>query len=129
MGSGIAQTFAQHGFAVLLVDVADPLLDRARQGVEKSLDAFVKKGKLTTADRDATLTRLTTHTSLDRLVEADYIVGWLLAKGRKYSLDGTVSLPHAVAPDFLERVAHHGVTVSRHAPRSLFSSRSQQLCS
>jgi len=74
MGTGIAQTFAQHGFPVLLIDVSDPLLDRARQGVEKSLDAFVKKGKLTTDDRDATLTRLTTRTSLDRLVEADYIV-------------------------------------------------------
>jgi len=74
MGSGIAQTFAQHGFAVLLVDVSDPLLDRARQSVQKSLDAFIRKSKLTTEDRDATLTRLTTHTSLDRLVEADYIV-------------------------------------------------------
>jgi len=74
MGSGIAQTFALHGFAVLLVDVADPLLDRARQGVAKSLDIFVKKGKLTNEDRDSTLGRLTTHTSLDRLVEADYIV-------------------------------------------------------
>ena len=74
MGSGIAQTFAQNGFAVRLVDVADPMLERARRGVEKSLESFVKKGKLTAEDRDKTLGRLTTHTSLDRLVEADYIV-------------------------------------------------------
>jgi 3-hydroxybutyryl-CoA dehydrogenase len=74
MGGGIAQVFAQAGFAVRLVDVADPLLDRARRSVEKSLDAFVSKGKLTTADRDATLGRLKTATALDRLVEADYIV-------------------------------------------------------
>ena len=30
MGSGIAQVFAQAGFDVRLVDVAQPLLDRAR---------------------------------------------------------------------------------------------------
>lgn len=74
MGSGIAQVFAQAGFAVRLVDVADPLLDRARRSVEKSLNAFVSKGKLSTADCDATLGRLKMATALDRLVEADYIV-------------------------------------------------------
>src|SRR5205809_1501329 len=74
MGSGIAQVFAQAGFAVRLVDVADPLLDRARGGVEKSLDMLVSKGKLSSADRDAALGRLTTATALDRLVEAAYIV-------------------------------------------------------
>jgi 3-hydroxybutyryl-CoA dehydrogenase len=74
MGSGIAQVFAQAGFAVRLVDVSEPLLDRARLGVEKSLDKFVDKGKVSGADRDAALGRLTTATSLDRLVEADYIV-------------------------------------------------------
>jgi 3-hydroxybutyryl-CoA dehydrogenase len=74
MGSGIAQVFAQAGFAVRLVDVAEPLLDRARRGVERSLDAFVSKGKVSGADRDAALGRLTTATALDRLVESDYIV-------------------------------------------------------
>jgi 3-hydroxybutyryl-CoA dehydrogenase len=74
MGSGIAQAFAQAGFAVTLVDVADPMLDRARRAVEKSLDAFVRKGNLTDAQRIQALGRLTTHTALDRLVEADFIV-------------------------------------------------------
>jgi 3-hydroxybutyryl-CoA dehydrogenase len=74
MGSGIAQVFAQAGFAVRIIDIADPLLDRARRGIEKSLDTFVSKGKLSSADRDAALGRLTTATTLDRLVESDYIV-------------------------------------------------------
>jgi 3-hydroxybutyryl-CoA dehydrogenase len=74
MGSGIAQAFATAGFSVRLVDVADPMLERARRGVEKSLDIFVAKAKLSAADRDATLGRLTTATALDRLVESDYIV-------------------------------------------------------
>jgi 3-hydroxybutyryl-CoA dehydrogenase len=74
MGSGIAQTFAQAGFAVRLIDVADPMLERARGGIAKSLDIFVTKGKLSSEARDAALARLTTATTLDRLVEADYIV-------------------------------------------------------
>ena len=74
MGSGIAQAFAQAGFSVLLVDVADPMLDRARRGVQKSLETLVGKGRLSPADRDAALGRLTTATTIDRLVEADYMV-------------------------------------------------------
>ena len=74
MGNGIAQTFAQSGFSVILLDVAQPMLDRARGTIEASLGKFVEKGRLSAADRDATLARLATTTTLDRLVEADYIV-------------------------------------------------------
>ena len=74
MGNGIAQVFAQAGFAVRLVDVAQPLLDRARGTIEKSLAKFVDKGKLAAADRDAALARLSTATAVDALADADYIV-------------------------------------------------------
>ena len=74
MGNGIAQVFAQAGFTVRLVDVAQPLLDRARGSIEKSLNKFVEKGKLTAADRDAAMGRLTTTTTLDTLATADYVV-------------------------------------------------------
>jgi len=74
MGNGIAQVFAQSGFRVRLVDVAQPMLDRARATIDKSLAKFVEKGRLTAADRDAVLGRLTTATSLDDLADADYVV-------------------------------------------------------
>jgi 3-hydroxybutyryl-CoA dehydrogenase len=74
MGNGIAQAFAQAGYPVRLIDVAEPLLDRARQTIQKSLEKFVDKGKLAAADRDAALGRIAPATSLDRLVDADYIV-------------------------------------------------------
>jgi 3-hydroxybutyryl-CoA dehydrogenase len=74
MGNGIAQVFAQAGFGVRLVDVAQPMLDRARNSIDRSLAKFVEKGKLSAADRDATLARLTTYSGLDALAEADYIV-------------------------------------------------------
>jgi 3-hydroxybutyryl-CoA dehydrogenase len=74
MGNGIAQVFAQSGFTVRLVDVAQPMLDRARSTIEKSLARFVDKAMMTAADRDATLTRLTTATGVDRLTDADFVV-------------------------------------------------------
>src|SRR5438132_6483942 len=74
MGSGIAQVFAQAGLDVRLVDVSEPLLDRARDAIAGSLGKFVDKGKLSSGDRDAALRRLSMTTSLDDLAGADYIV-------------------------------------------------------
>src|SRR6185436_13065707 len=74
MGNGIAQVFAQAGFSVRLVDVAQPILDRARATIDKSLAKFVEKGRMTAADRDAAAGRLSTATAVDRLADADYIV-------------------------------------------------------
>jgi 3-hydroxybutyryl-CoA dehydrogenase len=74
MGSGIAQVFAQHGFDVLLQDVSQPALDRARGGIGKSLAKFVEKGKLSAADRDAAIDRIATFTNLDAFSSADFVV-------------------------------------------------------
>jgi 3-hydroxybutyryl-CoA dehydrogenase len=74
MGNGIAQVFAQSGFTVRLVDVAQPMLDRAHRAIEKSLARFVEKGKLTAETRDQTMHRLSTSTALDRLADVDYVV-------------------------------------------------------
>jgi 3-hydroxybutyryl-CoA dehydrogenase len=72
MGNGIAQAFAQAGFSVVLVDIAQPALDRARSTIAVSLGKFVEKGKLTTAAREESLGRLST--SITFLSDADYIV-------------------------------------------------------
>ena len=74
MGNGIAQSFAQAGFTVRLVDVAPARLDRARASIDTSLAKFVEKGKLSAADKDATLGRLSTDSALTALADADYVV-------------------------------------------------------
>ena len=74
MGNGIAQTFAQHGFDVRLVDVSATALERAKASIGKSLGKFVEKGTITAADRDATLGRLQWLASIDPLAEADYVI-------------------------------------------------------
>ena len=74
MGNGIAQVFMQSGFGVRLIDAAPMALDRARASIEKSLGKFVEKGRLTPAERDATMNRLAAGTSIDALADTDYIV-------------------------------------------------------
>lgn len=65
MGNGIAHVFAQHGFAVALIDINQPALDRALATITNNLDRQVAKAALTVADRAATLGRLRTFTSLE----------------------------------------------------------------
>ncbi len=67
MGNGIAHVCAQAGFRVTLSDVS---LDAARAGlttIGKNLEVGVQKGKVSAADRDATLGRITVTEGLERL--------------------------------------------------------------
>ena len=100
MGNGIAQVFAQAGYGVRLVDVAQPMLDRARSSIEKSLGKFVEKGKLTAADRDAAVGRVSTATSIERLGDADYVVEAILehaeAKRELFASLDTITRPHVI---------------------------------
>ena len=100
MGSGIAQSFAQAGFAVRLVDVSGPMLERARASIAKSLAKFVDKGTLTAADRDAVLTRLSVHTGVSFLADADYVVEAIVedadAKRALFSTLDTVVRPDVI---------------------------------
>ena len=57
MGSGIAQTAAAAGFLTVVRDVAQPLLEKGRASIVKSLSRLVEKGKLTAATRDTALAR------------------------------------------------------------------------
>jgi 3-hydroxybutyryl-CoA dehydrogenase len=100
MGNGIAQVFAQSGFSVMLVDIAKPMLERARASIEKSLARFVDTDKLSAADRDATLARLTTTTGIDRLTHADFIVEAIVeqaeAKGALFTSLDAILRPEVI---------------------------------
>ena len=74
MGNGIAQVFAGAGFNVVLVDVAQPMLDRARTTMANSLAKFVEKGTLTAAAREETIGRITTATSIESLAGIEYVI-------------------------------------------------------
>ena len=74
MGSGIAQVAATAGYATIVRDVAQPILDKAKAGIEKSLAKFVEKGKLQAADRDTALTRLSFTTTTAELRQCDIVI-------------------------------------------------------
>ena len=46
MGAGIAQVLATYGIQVVLHDLNDNVLERARGGIQKSLDKLIEKGKV-----------------------------------------------------------------------------------
>ena len=74
MGSGIAQVAALAGFDTVVRDVTQPLLDRGRAGILKSLGRMVDKGTITSDARDASLARLRFVTELAELKDRDIIV-------------------------------------------------------
>ncbi|MFF9146722.1 3-hydroxyacyl-CoA dehydrogenase family protein [Streptomyces sp. NPDC014861] len=74
MGAGIAQVSAQAGWEVVLRDVTDAALTRGTDGIEASYEKFVAKGKLSAADAEAALGRITATTDLEAVADADLVV-------------------------------------------------------
>ncbi|MFT7618061.1 MAG: 3-hydroxybutyryl-CoA dehydrogenase [Planctomycetota bacterium] len=74
MGNGIAQVFAISGFDVVLIDMKQEFLDRAQSTIEKNTARLVKKEKITTADADAALGRITYATELDAASDSQLAV-------------------------------------------------------
>ncbi|WP_336359642.1 3-hydroxyacyl-CoA dehydrogenase family protein [Haladaptatus sp. ZSTT2] len=75
MGHGIAQVSAMAGHDVFLRDIDESVLSEARNAVERNLQGGVDREKLTEAEMDAALSRLTTTTDLREAAgEADLIV-------------------------------------------------------
>jgi 3-hydroxybutyryl-CoA dehydrogenase len=74
MGSGIAQVAAASGRTVTLVDIDESLVARGRATIEKNLGRQVEKGKLTSAQRDETLSRLSLAVGIESLAKADLVV-------------------------------------------------------
>jgi 3-hydroxybutyryl-CoA dehydrogenase len=74
MGSGIAQAAASGGFDTIVRDVSQPLLDRGRSGITKSLSRLVERGKLSDEARQGALARLRFTTQLQELGDRDIVV-------------------------------------------------------
>jgi 3-hydroxybutyryl-CoA dehydrogenase len=80
MGNGIAQVCAMAGFPVILHDMSDAALDRARRVMTDSLARLVKKGGCTDATAGEALARIEPTTTLDRLADTDLIVEAIVEK-------------------------------------------------
>jgi 3-hydroxybutyryl-CoA dehydrogenase len=74
MGAGIAQISVQSGFETVGREVSDELAERGRATIERYLARAVEKGRLSEADRDTAVGRLTLTTDLADLADCDLVV-------------------------------------------------------
>ena len=74
MGSGIAQVSAAAGFPTTVREVSEALCEKSRQAIEKTLAKGIERGKVTEAERDATLAKLRFVTELKELADSDLLI-------------------------------------------------------
>jgi 3-hydroxybutyryl-CoA dehydrogenase len=74
MGNGIAQVSAAAGLGVTMVDISEAAVARGLATVGSSLDRLVKKEKMTTADREATMSRILATTDKTKLTTCDLVI-------------------------------------------------------
>ena len=74
MGNGIAHVFAQHGWTVTLVDVAQDALDRAVKTITANIERLVRKGAGSKEQGAETLGRIQTSTSFDAVKTAELVI-------------------------------------------------------
>jgi len=74
MGSGIAEVAARAGYETVVREVSEEIVEKGIQKIHGSLGKAVEKGKMTTEDRDQTLSRLSGVVGLDALADCDIVV-------------------------------------------------------
>jgi len=74
MGSGIAQVAAVSGFSVIMNDIKTEFCQKGLVGIERLLSRSVEKGKLSAADKEAALGRISTSVDLKDLAPVDFVV-------------------------------------------------------
>jgi len=75
MGNGIVHVFAQNGFKVHMIDIAQAALDKAIGNITKNMDRQLAKGSLTEEQKEKALANITTFTDLgEGIQDADLII-------------------------------------------------------
>jgi len=74
MGAGIAQTFAQCGVPVVLLDISDEACQKGMKVISSNLQKLVSKKKLSEADAAATLGRISLTTSYKDIAQVDMVL-------------------------------------------------------
>jgi 3-hydroxybutyryl-CoA dehydrogenase len=80
MGAGIAQAFATSGYPVLLRDISQAALDHGLATIKTSLSRLATKEKLTQAEADSALARITPTLTLEDFHDRDLIVEAVVEK-------------------------------------------------
>jgi 3-hydroxybutyryl-CoA dehydrogenase len=98
MGRGIAHVAALGGLNAVLNDVSIDLLEKAKNRIQQDLQKGIEIGKLTKAETDATLARLTLESDLTRAVANADLVIEAVPEKIELKLDVFARLDRACAP-------------------------------
>jgi 3-hydroxybutyryl-CoA dehydrogenase len=74
MGSGITHVFAQAGYDVILVDLNEQILEKSIGNISSMLERSVKKERITTEQKAATLARITPTVRLEEGQDVDFVL-------------------------------------------------------
>jgi 3-hydroxybutyryl-CoA dehydrogenase len=85
MGSGIIQVAAQAGYQVLVFDVNQAMLEKAKKTIATSLDRFIKKGTITEEQKGETIGRISYSTDINSLAGAQYIIEAVFEKDARFA--------------------------------------------
>jgi 3-hydroxybutyryl-CoA dehydrogenase len=120
MGAGIVEVFARNGIDVVAVEIADAALERGRTTLTGSTDRAVARGKLSQADRDALLARVTFAVGLNALADVDLVIEAVpeqlgLKQGIFAALD-EVCKPGAILATNTSSLSVTEISVATHRP-------------
>ncbi len=74
MGNGIAQAFAVAGQDVVMMDVGEAQVQRGLATIGASLDRLIKRDRMTAAQKDAAMARISTATDTSALSDSDLVI-------------------------------------------------------
>ena len=74
MGAGIAQVAAQTGYAVMLYDISDSVVQTALDKLRATLQRLVEKGRMTTEALDALMGRISPTSDLAAMKDAQIVI-------------------------------------------------------
>ena len=74
MGSGITQICAQSGYRVIVLEINNELLNKGLTSISSSLTRNVKKGRVSQAEKEATLARIKGTTNTKDLGDCDLVI-------------------------------------------------------
>lgn len=74
MGSGIAQTFAQNGYDVIMKDISEEMLQKGMSLINKGLDFLIKREKITESDKQQALSHISTTLNYGDIKDCDIVI-------------------------------------------------------
>ena len=74
MGNGIVQVCAAAGLEVIMQDIGEAQLERGMNTISGSFDRLIKKEKISDADKQAALEKISTTTALTDLAGVDIVI-------------------------------------------------------